>query len=419
MASDDSLIESLERAVQDDPDAVSLRAHLVGQLIAAGMGARAVEHAAYLHASRPDDGGYLALLADSYDAAGDAERAASYRRLASLVGHESARAEPAAGTGDVAPPETSLGSADDIDYGSEVDLFVADVLREQAEQQVRLDDVAGLEEVKRRVELSFLGPLRNPELRMAYGKKLRGGLLLWGPPGCGKTYLARAIAGELGATFIAVGIHEVLDMYIGNSERNLFDFFATARRLQPSVLFFDEIDALGFSRTRQQNTTGRNLVALMLNELDGLGHDNDSVFVLAATNQPWDVDAALLRPGRFDRTVLVLPPDRPARRAIVEMYLQNRPTERIDADKVAASTDGFSGADLRLVCESATEMAFEEASRLGRIQPITQRHLDAAMGSVKPSVGAWLDGAKNYARYSNEGGEYDELAEYLRRHRRR
>ena len=142
---------------------------------------------------------------------------------------------------------------------------------------------------------------------------LRGGLLLWGPPGCGKTFLARAVAGELGARFATVGLHHVLDMWLGNSEKQLHEFFEMARRSTPCVLFFDELDAIGHSRMDLGRSAARNVVAQLLVELDGVEHSNEGIFVIGATNQPWDVDPALRRPGRFDRTMLILPPDTPAR----------------------------------------------------------------------------------------------------------
>ena len=162
---------------------------------------------------------------------------------------------------------------------------------------VRLADVGGLTEVKKRLEASFLAPLRNPELRALYGKSLRGGLLLYGPPGCGKTFLAKAVAGELGASFLHVSLADVLDMYIGQSERNVKELFEVARTSAPCVLFLDELDAIGGKRSLNRSSGARTTVNQLLTELDGVGSDNEGVFVLAATNHPWDVDPALRRPG--------------------------------------------------------------------------------------------------------------------------
>ena len=182
---------------------------------------------------------------------------------------------------------------------------------------VRLADVAGMQQVKERLESAFLMPMRNPELRRLYGKSLRGGLLLYGPPGCGKTFIARAVAGELGARFYPVSLVDVLDMYIGESERKLRAIFDTARRNAPCVLFLDEVDAIGHKRTDLRGSGLRSVVQALLSELDGIEDSNEGVFILAATNHPWDVDSALRRPGRFDRMLLVLPPDEDARRAVL------------------------------------------------------------------------------------------------------
>jgi SpoVK/Ycf46/Vps4 family AAA+-type ATPase len=282
--------------------------------------------------------------------------------------------------------------------------------------RVTLADVAGLGAVKRRLEASFLGPMRNPELRKMYGTSMRGGLLLWGPPGCGKTFLARAVAGELGAHFASVGLHDVLDMWLGNSEKKLHELFEVARRRKPSVLFFDEVDAIGHSRVDLSRSAGRNVVAQLLTELDGVERANDGVFVIGATNQPWDVDPALRRPGRLDRSLLVLPPDGPARQAILEYHFRDRPVAPGSLSGMAAATEGFSGADLRLVCEEAAQLALADAARTGEARPIGTADLQAAVRGLRPSTSPWLEMARNFATYANAAGEYDELVVYLRSH---
>jgi len=282
---------------------------------------------------------------------------------------------------------------------------------------IGLEDVAGMADVKRRLRTAFLAPLENPALRRMYGKSLRGGLLLYGPPGCGKTFIARATAGELGARFIAVGLHEVLDMFYGESERRLHEVFQHARREAPCVLFFDEVDALGRRRTQLTHSVGRDVIVQFLAELDSFGSENEGVFVLGATNHPWDVDPALRRPGRFDRTVLVLPPDAEARKKILELNLRDRPTEDVDLDPLVAETEMFSGADLAHVCETAAELAIEDSIETGVARPITTADLVRATGEIRASTTAWLHTARNFAEFANEGGVYDELLRYLREHR--
>ncbi|GAA1994968.1 ATP-binding protein [Catenulispora subtropica] len=280
---------------------------------------------------------------------------------------------------------------------------------------VRLADVGGMADVKKRLEVAFLAPMRNPELSKLYGKSLKGGLLLYGPPGCGKTFIARAVAGELGARFYAVTLADVLDMYIGQSERNLHEVFEVARRNAPCVLFLDEVDAIGQKRTQIRGTGMRGTVNQLLAELDGADGRNEGVFVLAATNHPWDVDSALKRPGRLDRTLLVLPPDEAARQAILRFHLRDRPVSGVDVKKLAKRLEGYSGADIAHVCDTAAENALMASAAAGEVRMIGQRDLDAACEEVGPSIGPWLETARNVALYANENGAYDDLLAYLKK----
>ena len=246
---------------------------------------------------------------------------------------------------------------------------------------------------------------------------LQGGLLLFGPPGCGKTFIARATAGELGAKFLSVGLSDVLDMWLGNSEKNLHEIFERARRKSPCVLFFDELDALSRKRTLVRHSAISGVVNQLLAEMDSIGNNNEGVFVLAATNHPWDVDTALRRPGRLDRMLLVLPPDIAAREAILRFHLRDRPVGELDLIWLARQSEGFSGADLAHVCESAAEFAIEDSIKTGNVRPIDMADLKLALRGVKPSTNAWFDTARNFALFANEGGVYDDLLDYLKRKR--
>jgi SpoVK/Ycf46/Vps4 family AAA+-type ATPase len=283
---------------------------------------------------------------------------------------------------------------------------------------ITLADVGGMQQVKDRLEAAFLAPLRNPGLRQLYGKRLGGGLLLYGPPGCGKTFLARAVAGEMGARFISVGLTDVLDMYVGSSERNLHELFDLARAEAPVVLFLDEIDALGQRRSSSRSAGMRGQVNQLLTELDGVGGGNDGVFVLAATNQPWAVDPALRRPGRFDRMLLVLPPDREAREAIFRYHLRRRPVAGIDLGRLAKTTEGYSGADIAHICETASERALLDSVRTGESRLITMADVQRAMAEVRPSTGPWFDSARNTVLFGDDEETYAELRTFMKRTKR-
>jgi len=206
-------------------------------------------------------------------------------------------------------------------------------------------------------------------------------------------------------------------MYVGQSETNLHDLFMQARRNAPCVLFFDEIDALGRRRAHLSSDVMRTTVNQLLLELDGVEHGNEGVFALAATNHPWDVDPALRRPGRFDRMLLVLPPDVEAREAIFRTHLADRPVAGIDLGRLARRSDGYSGADIAHVCDSAAEKALIDSARSGEVRMIEMRDLEAALAEVRPSLRPWFETARNVVTFANTSGDYDDLRDYMRRQR--
>jgi len=280
---------------------------------------------------------------------------------------------------------------------------------------IDFDDVGGMDAVKEQIRMKIIYPLQHPETFKAYGKKTGGGILLYGPPGCGKTYLARATAGQINARFIPIGLHQVLDMWIGSSERNLHEVFEIARKTNPSVLFFDEVDALAASRSDMKQTYHRHSINQFLNELDGVSTSNEGVLILAATNAPWDIDSAFRRPGRFDRIIFIPPPDTSARASILRIILKGKPQDNVDFDFIAKKTDKFSGADLKALVEDCIEKKIEEAmSKGGAPKPITTKDLERSLKVIKPSTSEWFASARNYALYSNESGLYDEIAKYLK-----
>jgi AAA+ superfamily predicted ATPase len=427
----DSLIDSLTAALDARPDDLPLRLHLAGLLLDGGRGAEAIAHVGQALARDPGNTQAQALMQRALGAPVPAPAAQDA---------PSAQDAPAPGAADTpapvsrAPRQPPAPADDDplAPYAEELADVVpprfapagdepepvrgeADRLYDVESSSIRLADVGGMTAVKERLELAFLGPLRNPELRRMYGKSLRGGLMLYGPPGCGKTFLARAVAGEMGAKFLSLSIVEVLDMWIGRSERNLHELFQAARRNAPCVLFLDEVDALGHKRSQVSSSSMRTLSNQLLAELDGMEGNNEGVFVLAATNAPWDVDPALRRPGRLDRMVLVLPPDAEARAAILTYHLRERPIANIDLRRVVTATEDYSGADLAHLCETAAEYAMADSVRTGEVRMIEQRDLDRALKEVRPSTGPWLSTARNVAQFANTGGDYDDLVGYLKR----
>jgi SpoVK/Ycf46/Vps4 family AAA+-type ATPase len=390
---DPAVLSAVEAAVENAPGDRALRFHLAQLLFDAGRPADALPHCARLLQDVPDDVEALRLAASAAEESGDVARAAAYRRLSGALEPEE---------------KADVVKLRVLDGGNKGDVEIERPV-------VRMLDVAGMEHVKQRIELAFLAPLRNPEMRKLYGKSLRGGLLLYGPPGCGKTFIARAIAGELGAAFLSIGLSDVLDMYYGESERKLHEIFETARRMAPCVVFIDEIDALGRKRSFMRESAGRTLVNQLLAELDSIGSENEGLFVLAATNHPWDVDSALRRPGRLDRMLLVLPPDPPARIAILKSALAERPSSGLDVTAIAAKTEGHSGADLVHVVDSAAELAMADSLATGNIRPIGMNDFTQALTEAKPSTRSWFDTARNYAQFANDGGMYDELLAYMRK----
>ena len=443
MEPEPTVLDSLRKAVEAMPDDVPLRLHLATMLLQAGQRDEAVRQIGAVLQRDPGNDRALGLLRDS--GPGQAEAAGQPPADPPVISPERAGlpAPPPLGASrpdaDPGPHPGEAGKPSHYDWSQAEDelrdvlpaMFVGDgdaadsasAGIDEAEAYdaehagLTLADVAGMTEVKQRLEAAFLAPMRNPDLRRLYGKSLRGGLLLYGPPGCGKTFIARAVAGELGASFIAVSFADIIDMFVGQSERNIHELFEVARRNAPCVLFLDEVDAIGQKRSQLRHTPMRSAVNQLLLELDDVSGNNEGVFLLAATNHPWDVDSALRRPGRFDRTLLVLPPDAAAREGVFRYHLKDRPVAGIDLANLARRTDGYSGADIAHICETAAERALMDSVRRGEPRMIGTPDLEAAIAEVKPSLGAWFDVARNVALFANEGGTYDDLAAYLRKRR--
>lgn len=279
---------------------------------------------------------------------------------------------------------------------------------------VNFSHVGGMEAVKKEIELKIIKPLLHPELYKAYGKKVGGGILLYGPPGCGKTFIAKATAGQVNAKFISVGLNDILDMWIGNSEKNLHEIFELARNNTPCVLFIDEIDALGASRSDMKQSSGRHLINQFLQELDGIDSTNDGVLIIGATNTPWNLDPAFRRPGRFDRIVFVPPPDITTRESILRLKLNNKPTGTIDLQSIAKKAENYSGADIDAIIDIAIEQKLESSFSDGIPKPLETNDLLNALKKHKPSTQEWFSTAKNFAMFANDSGLYDDILTYLK-----
>ncbi|KAA1424812.1 ATP-binding protein [Mumia zhuanghuii] len=307
-----------------------------------------------------------------------------------------------------AVPAPADGDHHDISAAASASLWDAE------RPAVTLADVAGLAEVKQHLDTTFLAPLRNPDLAAAFGQTPGGSLLMYGPPGCGKTFIAKAIAGDLGASFIHVTLADLLSKWIGESEKAIQSVFRDARAAAPCVIFFDEFDALGGRRTSGGggSQSMRMLVTQLLEELDGVASKNDGVYFLAATNRPWDIDSALRRPGRIDKTVLVLPPDTVARAAIVQGALEGKPADGVDAVAVATATEGFSGADLSHLATTALQQAMALSMNSGTLVPVTTEALLTAAGSITPSTTSWFDQVAPVLEYGVDDGTFDQLRAY-------
>jgi AAA+ superfamily predicted ATPase len=280
--------------------------------------------------------------------------------------------------------------------------------------RVTFADVGGMEELKEEIRLKITYPLQFPDLYKAYGRKTGGGILIYGPPGCGKTLMLRAVAGEVPCNYLAVGLHEIFDPYFGSTERNLHQIFETARANAPCVLVFDDLDSLAQDRRQIRESQMRNLVNQFLHEMDGIRSENQRILVIGATNQPWALDPAFRRPGRFDQAIFVPPPDAPARAQIIELFAKDKPIAEFDNAELIEATNGFSGADLKWVFDRAAELALSAAIHTGQPVPITLELLLAVAKAHSPSTQTWFEGMHTHAQ-QQEGPDsiFNDMRKFL------
>ncbi|MEM1267441.1 MAG: ATP-binding protein [Pseudomonadota bacterium] len=401
---DDKNLDALLARLEKQPHNLTLRLAVMRRAMGAAMASRALELALELDPDGVPGTDDRALVAEVYRAAGMDEDAALWDASPTT------QAPPP-------PPDPTGERVLRVVGGRESDTAAPPPTEDPP--ALSFDDIGGLDEVKRDIRRRIIAPFAQAGLLSRFKKRAGGGVLLFGPPGCGKTLIARATAGEVGCPFISVSISDILDPLSGMSERHLTAVFDKARHQAPAILFFDEIDALGSKRTSASATHNAQLVSHFLSEMDGTGARNEGVLVLAATNVPWSIDGAFLRPGRFDRLFFVPPPDREARAAILALELGTRPAAAgLRLDRIAAETSGLSGADLALIVETAADMAIDATLEAGEEVPIDERMLTQATRGALSSVTEWLTTARNYATYANESGRYDDVMAFLKAHGR-
>jgi len=273
---------------------------------------------------------------------------------------------------------------------------------------VKWSDIGGLEQVKQELREAVEWPIKHPEAFKRMGIKPPKGILLYGPPGCGKTLLAKAVATESEANFISVKGPEIFSKWVGESEKAIREIFRKARQAAPCIVYFDEIDAiapirgLGFG----DSVVTERVITQLLTEMDGI-QSLENVVVLASTNRPDMLDPALLRPGRFDRLIYVPPPDYEARLEIFKVHTRNMPlAEDVDLQQLARMTEGYSGSDIEAVCREAGMLALRENINAEKVE---MRHFVEALKRVHPSITE--DMVKSYRAWT------ERLRHYLQRGR--
>jgi transitional endoplasmic reticulum ATPase len=278
---------------------------------------------------------------------------------------------------------------------------------------LKFKDIAGLDDVKERIKEAIVYPFKYPDEYRYFGVKGGGGILLYGPPGCGKTMLAAAAAGECDAVFINLKISDIKDKYVGESEKKIKDVFNLARGYERAIIFFDEIDALAGERSGSQEGHERSLVNELLSQMDGLEAKGTEkrYLVLAATNRPWDVDIALRRAGRFDTTVFIPHPDLPARRKIFEIGLKDKPC-KVDVAELAAMTDGYASAEIINICEKAANIPLRE--RIKEKAPrreIVLADFERVIAEMKTMLSGWYPKVLKELTGTEEAEMFGELVE--------
>ena len=267
--------------------------------------------------------------------------------------------------------------------GSSADQWVV-----KEKPSLRFDDVAGLDDVKEDIRLKMIYPFQHPELAAKFDIRPGGGVLMYGPPGTGKTMLAKATAGEIDATFFRISPADVLSKWVGEAEQNIKKLFDAAAAEQRSIIFIDEIEALVPARRDEGSSVMQRVVPQILQGVEGFDRKaGRPVLLMGATNVPWQLDPAILRPGRFDEKVYIPLPDLAARRKMLDIYLGKRPVaDEVDLDALAQKLEGYSGADIKYLCDRAAVVPFLRSVASGDDGEITPAVLDDVLSDTPPSV---------------------------------
>jgi transitional endoplasmic reticulum ATPase len=253
---------------------------------------------------------------------------------------------------------------------------------------LRFDDVAGLDDVKEDIRLRMIYPFAHPELAEKFDIRAGGGVLLYGPPGTGKTMLAKATAGEIDATFFRISPADVLSKWVGEAEQNIKKLFDAAASEPRSIIFIDEIESLVPARRDEGSSVMQRVVPQILQGMEGFDKKKaQPILFMGATNVPWQLDPAVLRPGRFDEKVYIPLPDLPAREKMLEIYLKHRPLESaVDLPDLARRLEGYSGADIKYLCDRAATIPFLQSVATGEEGQITREVIEDVLAEAKPSV---------------------------------
>jgi len=281
-------------------------------------------------------------------------------------------------------------------------------------ETINFSDVAALDDVKEEIREEIIYPIIRPDLAKQYGRHGGGGILLYGPPGCGKTYIAKAAIGECGASFYNINVSDLVKKGFEEGAKSLHEIFEQAGKNPPAIIFLDEFDAIGGKRDPKQEQAEKMLLNQLLTEMDGVESQKENILFIAATNAPWAVDAALRRAGRFTKQLFIPPPDVNARKELFRLHTKGEPLdEGVDIDKLAELTDGYSSADIKAICDAAIRIPWEEAMKTGVQRKATMQDFMKAISKQKSSLLPWYKTTYKQLESSGEIDTYKEYAKYI------